>query len=81
MPVCCHGGVDLLVEVGTAIGFNVVIHAVRYYYRKTKASSENVTQSVYEDPDKLASNGRGNFELTQCPAYESTIQQTTPTTS
>ena len=37
---------------------------------------------VYEDPDKLASTGQGNYELTQCPAYESTtskLQQHVPT--
>ena len=27
---------------------------------------------VYEDPDKPASTGQGNYELMQCPAYEST---------
>ena len=26
---------------------------------------------VYEDPDKMATAGQGNYELTQCPAYES----------
>ena len=26
---------------------------------------------LYEDPDKLTSRGQGNYELTQCPAYES----------
>ena len=30
---------------------------------------------MYEDPDKLASSGQGNYELTQCPAYEATKQQ------
>ena len=29
---------------------------------------------VYDDPDKLASSGQGNNELTQCPAYEATKQ-------
>ena len=29
---------------------------------------------VYEGPDKLASTGQGNYELTQCPAYESTTR-------
>ena len=33
--------------------------------------SKNMSQS-YEDPDQLGSRGRGNYELTQCPAYEST---------
>lgn len=27
---------------------------------------------MYEDPDKLASAGWGNYELTKCPAYIST---------
>ena len=30
---------------------------------------------VYEDPDKLASTGQGNYELTQCPAYASTTSK------
>ena len=33
---------------------------------------------VYEDPEKLAANtGQGDYELTQCPAYESTSGITT----
>ena len=40
--------------------------------------SENMSQSVYDDPDKLASRGQGNYELTQCPAYESTIRKPQP---
>ena len=34
---------------------------------------------VYEDPDKLGSRGQGNYELTQCPAYESTTSKPQPT--
>ena len=34
---------------------------------------------VYEDPDKLGNNGQGNYELTQCPAYESTTSKSQPT--
>ena len=34
---------------------------------------------VYEDPDKLGSRGLGNYELTQCPAYESTTSKPQPT--
>ena len=31
---------------------------------------------VYEDPDKPAhSTGKGDYELTQCPAYESTTRK------
>ena len=26
---------------------------------------------LYEDPDKMVTAGKGNYELTQCPAYES----------
>ena len=33
---------------------------------------------VYEEPDKLASSGQGNYELTQCPAYESTTSKPQP---
>ena len=34
---------------------------------------------MYEDPDKLArSIGQGNYELTQCPAYESTTRKLQP---
>ena len=40
---------------------------------------ENMSQSVYEEPDKLASSsGQGNYELTQCPAYESTTSKPQP---
>ena len=34
---------------------------------------------VYEDPDKLGNKGQGNYELTQCPAYESTTSKPQPT--
>ena len=34
---------------------------------------------VYEDPDKLGNNVQGNYELTQCPAYESTTSKPQPT--
>ena len=34
------------------------------------------TYTVYEEPDKLASSSQGNYELTQCPAYESTTSKT-----
>ena len=31
---------------------------------------------IYEEPDKLVSSGQGtDYELTQCPAYEATEQQ------
>ena len=33
---------------------------------------KQIISQVYEDPDKLCSSGQGNYELTQCPAYEST---------
>ena len=39
------------------------------------------TAQVYEDPDKLGSRGQGNYELTQCPAYESTTSKPQPTES
>ena len=28
---------------------------------------------MYEDPDKLGNRGQGNYELTQCPAYDNNI--------
>ena len=37
-----------------------------------------MTESVYEDPDELASSDLGNYELTQCPAYESTTTKPHP---
>ena len=33
--------------------------------------STNMPAQLYEDPDKPTSRGQGNYELTQCPAYES----------
>ena len=39
--------------------------------------SKNMSQ-LYEDPDQLGSRGRGNYELTQCPAYESTTTKPHP---
>ena len=38
-----------------------------------------VMDQVYEDPDKLGNKGQGNYELTQCPAYESTTSKPQPT--
>ena len=43
-------------------------------------TSRDTTQ-VCEDPDKLDSSGQGNYELTQCPAYESTTSKPQPTES
>lgn len=34
---------------------------------------------VYENPDKSASTGQGNYELVQCPAYEPTSGNPCPT--
>ena len=57
----------------------VKVDAYTYTYPNSRKSSEksHMTVSeggggVYEEPDKLASSGKGNYELTQCPAYEST---------
>ena len=36
--------------------------------------STNMPTSLYEDPDKLTSRDQGNYELTQCPAYEATTK-------
>ena len=57
----------------------VKVGAYTYTYPNSRKSSEksHMTVSegggggVYEDPDKLASSGKGNYELTQCPAYDS----------
>ena len=38
----------------------------------------NMAESVYEEPDKLAGSGQLNYELTQCPAYESTTSKPQP---
>ena len=40
-----------------------------------KLEPEGGGGGVYEDPDNLASTGRGNYELTQCPAYASTTSK------
>ena len=67
----------------------IYIFTLIFYHSK---SSDNVTSDtaasvpgggggdgeVYEDPDKLASTGQGNYELTQCPAYESTTSKLQP---
>ena len=55
-----------------------------YYYRKSRARGNGLiwsrvdTTQLYEDPDKLGSRGQGNYELTQCPAYESTTTKPQP---
>ena len=41
-------------------------------------SSEAIGGYVYEDPDRLGNRGQGNYELTQCPAYESTTSKPQP---
>ena len=41
-------------------------------YGKVKLVPRGGGGGVYEDPDKLISTGQGDYELTQCPAYEST---------
>ena len=55
------------------------------YLRKSKSDSlsndlvqSKDTTQVYEDPDKLDNRGQGNYELTQCPAYESTTSKPQP---
>ena len=40
--------------------------------------STNMPTQLYEDPDKLTSRGQGNYELTHCPAYESTTTKPEP---
>ena len=40
--------------------------------------STNMPTQLYEDPDKLTSRGQGNYELTQCAAYESTTIKPQP---
>ena len=65
--------------------FCKTIHATNVYRKEKSRSSktstdwsENMTQLVYEEPDKLASSGQGNYELTECPAYESTTSKPHP---
>ena len=52
--------------------------------RRSRAGQNDLVLSkyvsqVYEDPDQLCSSGQGNYELTQCPAYESTTRNLQPT--
>lgn len=42
---------------------------------KVDIISGGIEGQIYDDPDKLTSDGQGKFELIQCPAYESTKQQ------
>ena len=54
------------------------MHTPQYPNSRKSSEKSHMTISegggggVYEEPDKLASSGKGNYELTQCPAYEST---------
>ena len=61
------------------------IHLFIYSLRKRRVrkndldqSTNNMPTELYEDPDKLTSRGQGNYELTQCPAYESTTTKPQP---
>ena len=48
---------------------------------RRRAGKNDLDQSptqLYEDPDKLTSRGQGNYELTHCPAYESTTTKPEP---
>ena len=53
-------------------------------FRKRKSGKNDLDQPInmvtqlYEDPDKLTSRGQRNYELTQCPAYESTTTKPEP---
>ena len=55
-----------------------------YSFRSRRADkndldrSTNMPTQLYEDPDKLTSRGQGNYELTHCPAYESTTTKPDP---
>ena len=65
-------------------GRNDFTPSVNKTHSEVKLEQEG-REGVYEDPEKLASTGlgQGNYELTQCPAYESTTckQQPHPTES
>ena len=83
--LCCYSyrcGVRLSVEV-IHVESNIpnqctLIYLSIYSFRSRRAGKINLDQSknmptqLYEDPDKLTGKGQGNFELTQCLAYEST---------
>ena len=57
-----------------------MISIIRRAAKNGMTPSRDTTQ-VYEDPDKFGSRSRGNYELTQCPVYESTTVKPQPTES
>ena len=59
--------------------YNYTVHTFLYRKHLERNSDKiEVTEGFYEDPDKLTSRGQGNYELTHCPAYESTIIKPQP---
>ena len=77
-----HFGPNFYVEVIIDQVYEpLLIHGIVIFVRKWRVrenGSTNMPTQLYEDPDKLTSRGQGNFELTHCPAYESTTTKPEP---
>ena len=75
---CVTGGSLLLQKVSIKLLSLLIrnLHSLYTCRRNSSNKQNDVTTlagvgQVYEDPDKMATAGQGNYELTQCPAYES----------
>ena len=82
-----HCGVPLCVEVLSEKFIDPVYQPLLTFMsslfrgRVGKINLDRLTDlptQLYEDPDKLTSRGQGNYELTHCPAYESTTTKPEP---